>query len=387
MTAPADPIAIAQALIRCRSVTPADDGAIDLVARFLEPLGFICTPLSFGEGAAAIRNLYARRDGSKAGPDRPVFCFAGHTDVVPPGEESSWRFDPFGGALTDDGVLYGRGAVDMKSNIAAFLAMLPRLIAEGHAEAGSLSLVITGDEEGPAVNGTVRVLDWMAGQGERFDLALVGEPTSLATLGDVVKIGRRGSLTGTLTVEGVQGHAAYPHRARNPLHPLVRLLNALIAEPLDDGSAHFEPSTLQLTTIDVGNPASNVIPAKGTAVFNSRFNDRHSPASLEAELRRRLDSTGESYRLDTVVSAEPFLTEPGPAIQRAIAAIEQITGQRPALTTGGGTSDARFFAKYGPVFEFGLVGDTMHQIDERTPVADIHRLSEAYYRIVAGFMA
>ncbi|MEO0391622.1 MAG: succinyl-diaminopimelate desuccinylase [Pseudomonadota bacterium] len=382
MTDPA--IAYTQSLIRCRSVTPADDGALAMVERVLEPLGFRLTRMAFGKGDERVENLYARRGDRDQGP---VFCFAGHTDVVPPGDEAAWTHDAFAATIDDDGVLYGRGAVDMKGNIGGFLAALERAVADGTADQGSISLIITGDEEGLGVNGTCKVLEWMQDQGEGFDLCLVGEPTSIETLGDVMKIGRRGSLTGTLTVQGVQGHVAYPHRADNPLHPLVRLLNTLIEEPLDQGTEHFEPSTLQLTTIDVGNPTSNVIPGQGMAVFNSRFNNRHTPETLTAEIRRRLDTVGVAYDLDIRVSAKPFLTAPGPLIQAAREAIEQVTGITPAMTTGGGTSDARFVADYGPVFEFGLVGDTMHQVDERVPSADLPKIADAYHAILQQFFA
>lgn len=380
MTDPA--IAYTQDLIRCRSVTPVDDGALAVVERVLAPLGFTLTRMAFGEGDARVDNLYARRGGHG-----PVFCFAGHTDVVPPGDTSAWSHDPFSGQIDSKGILHGRGAVDMKGNIGGFLAALERAVADGTADQGSISLIITGDEEGLGVNGTAKVLEWMEAEGERFDLCLVGEPTSVETLGDVMKIGRRGSITGSLTVKGVQGHAAYPHRADNPLHPLVRLLHALIAEPLDDGTEHFEPSTLQLTTIDVGNPASNVIPARGQAVFNSRFNDLHTADSLMAELRRRLDTVGVAYELTFKISAQPFITSPGPMIEAARTAIAATTGITPAMTTGGGTSDARFVAQYGPVFEFGLVGDTMHQVDERVPSADLPRLANTYHAILTSFFA
>ena len=380
MTDPA--IAHTQALIKCRSVTPVDDGALGVVERVLEPLGFSLTRMAFGEGDERVDNLYARR-----GTQGPVFCFAGHTDVVPPGDVSAWTHDPFAAQIDDQGILHGRGAVDMKGNIGGFLAALERAVGDGLADQGSISLIITGDEEGLGVNGTCKVLEWMKAEGENFDLCLVGEPTSVERLGDVMKIGRRGSITGTLTMRGVQGHAAYPHRADNPLHPLVRLLNALIAEPLDEGTEHFEPSTLQITTIDVGNPASNVIPAQGKAVFNSRFNDLHTAESLIAELRRRLDSVSVEYDLNFKISAHPFLTAPGPLIDAARAAIAETTGITPDMTTGGGTSDARFVAQYGPVFEFGLVGDTMHQVDERVPTADLPRVADSYYAILETFFA
>ncbi|MEM6903847.1 MAG: succinyl-diaminopimelate desuccinylase, partial [Pseudomonadota bacterium] len=288
---------------------------------------------------------------------------------------------------TDDGWLIGRGAADMKGDVAAFISATAAAVADGTAEHGTLSFIITGDEEGPAINGTTKILDWMAEQGEGFDLCLVGEPTGVEKLGDTIKIGRRGSFTATLTVTGKQGHVAYPHRADNPLHPLVRMLGALVATPLDDGTEHFEPSTLQITTIDVGNPAHNVIPASGTATFNSRFNDLHTAESLEQEIRRRLDTVGVAYELSIRVSAHPFLTKPNDAIGAVVDAIEQSTGLRPEMTTGGGTSDARFITRMGPVFEFGLVGDTIHQVDERVPTHDLQRLSDAYYRIIERFFA
>ncbi|MBV6633700.1 MAG: succinyl-diaminopimelate desuccinylase [Alphaproteobacteria bacterium] len=385
-----DPLALTQALIRCRSVTPTDDGAIDLVAGLLTRLGFTCHTMTFGEGTegtnAAIRNLYARRDGSKA-EEGQCFAFAGHTDVVPPGDEAAWRIPPFDASVTEDGWLIGRGSADMKGNIAAFISATAAAVADGTADKGALSFIITGDEEGPALNGTTKILDWMADRGEQFDLCLVGEPTGVEKLGDTIKIGRRGSFTAKLTVTGVQGHVAYPHRADNPLHPLVRMLNTLVAEPLDDGTEHFESSTLQITTIDVDNPAHNVIPSTGTATFNSRFNDLHTAESLEAEIRRRLDSVGVPYDLSIRVSAHPFLTQPNEAIAAVVGAIEESTGLRPEMTTGGGTSDARFITRMGPVFEFGLIGDTIHQVDERVPAHDLQRLSDAYYRIIERFFA
>ena len=367
-----DPAALAQALIRCRSVTPADGGAQDVLAGALEPLGFRVWRLPFG----ATPNLFARR--GEAGPH---LCFAGHTDVVPEGQ-GAWSADPFGGEIRD-GVLFGRGACDMKGAIAAFIAA----VAAAPAGPGSVSLLITGDEEGPATDGTVRVLEWMQQEGHIPDLCLVGEPTNPEHLGEIIKIGRRGSLNARLTIHGVQGHAAYPHKADNPIHRLVRALAALTAAPLDAGSAWFEPSTLQLTSIDVGNPATNVIPAAAAARFNIRFNDRHSGASLEAWLRAAIAPHAPKFDLEVAVSGESFLTEPGPLVHTLRDAIARACGRTPRLDTGGGTSDARFIARYCPVAEFGLVGATMHAVDERVPVAELHALTDAYRAVLAAFAA
>lgn len=373
---PIDAAALAQALIRCPSVTPADAGALDVLQAALEPLGFACHRLRFDDaGGPAIDNLYAR-----LGDAAPNFCFAGHTDVVPAGDPAAWRADPFAGEIRD-GQLWGRGAADMKGAIAAFVAAVAGLRAGGWAPGGSVSLLITGDEEGDAVNGTVKVLQWLEQQGERLDACLVGEPTNPAALGDMMKIGRRGSLTGRLTVHGVQGHAAYPHLADNPLPRLARMVSAISEEPLDHGAEHFDASTIAVTGIDTGNSASNVIPAQGRAMFNIRFNDLHTPASVEAWLRERFDRVGGRYDLSISVSGVSFLTPPG-ALSAAIAdAAEEVTGRRPAFSTSGGTSDARFIKDYCPVVEFGLVGQTMHKVDERIALADLHGLT-AIYRAV-----
>ena len=305
-------------------------------------------------------------------------CFAGHTDVVPPGA-GAWTVDPFGGEVRD-GLLLGRGACDMKGAIAAFVAA-----AADQAPGASISLLITGDEEGPATDGTVRVLEWMAEHGHIPDLCLVGEPTNPAALGDVIKIGRRGSLNAVITVHGTQGHVAYPHKADNPLHRLVRALAALTAAPLDAGSAWFEPSSLQLTSIDVGNAATNVIPAAATGRLNIRFNDRHSGQALEAWLRAAIAPHADRFDLAVSISGESFLTQPGPMIDRLRAAIAAACGREPRLDTGGGTSDARFIARYCPVAEFGLVGATMHQTDESVPVAELRGLADAYRAVLKAF--
>ena len=367
-----DPLPLAQALIRCRSVTPADDGAMAVLEAALAPLGFICHRLRFGE----IENLFARR-----GKSGPHLCFAGHTDVVPVGEAGAWTADPFGGEVRD-GLLYGRGATDMKGAIAAFVAAVQDFLSARPGAAGSLSLLITGDEEGPAVDGTVRVLEWMAAQGQIPDMCLVGEPTSRIRLGDVVKIGRRGSLNAAITLYGVQGHVAYPQRADNPVHRLVRVLHRLTARPLDEGTEWFEPSSLQVTSVDVGNAATNVIPAAARARLNIRFNDRHTGESLTRMLRAALEAEGARFDLDVSISGEAFLTQPGPFVEALKRAVRRTTGEEPVLDTGGGTSDARFIARYCPVAELGAVGTTMHKVDECTPVEELRALAGLYRAVI-----
>ncbi len=367
-----DPLPLAQALIRCRSVTPADDGAMAVLEAALAPLGFICHRLRFGE----IENLFARR-----GESGPHLCFAGHTDVVPVGEAGAWTADPFGGEVRD-GLLYGRGATDMKGAIAAFVAAVQDFLSARPGAAGSLSLLITGDEEGPAVDGTVRVLEWMAAQGQIPDMCLVGEPTSRVRLGDVVKIGRRGSLNAAITLYGVQGHVAYPQRADNPVHRLVRVLHRLTARPLDEGTEWFEPSSLQVTSVDVGNAATNVIPAAARARLNIRFNDRHTGESLTRMLRAALEAEGARFDLDVSISGEAFLTQPGPFVEALKRAVRRTTGEEPVLDTGGGTSDARFIARYCPVAELGAVGTTMHKVDECTPVEELRALAGLYRAVI-----
>jgi succinyl-diaminopimelate desuccinylase len=369
-----DPVALAQALIRCASVTPADAGAQDVLAEALERLGFTVTRLRFGE----IENIFAR-----IGTSAPHICFAGHTDVVPAGD-GNWSAGAFAGEVRD-GVLYGRGACDMKGAIAAFIAACDDHLS-GQPPRGSISLLITGDEEGPATDGTVKVLDWMAANGQIPDFCIVGEPTNPARLGDMIKIGRRGSLNATITVFGTQGHVAYPARADNPVHRLTRALSALTAAPLDAGSTWFEPSSLQLTSIDVGNTATNVIPAMARARLNIRFNDRHSGASLTAWLRATIAQHAERFDLDVSISGESFLTQPGPLVDTLKGAVEAATGIAVKLDTGGGTSDARFIARHCPVAEFGLVGATMHQVDERVPVAELRDLTRIYRAALDSFL-
>jgi succinyl-diaminopimelate desuccinylase len=369
-----DPVALAAALIRRPSITPKDEGALDIVAAALEQLGFTCHHLVFGEEwSEPIRNLYARW-----GDGRPNLCFAGHTDVVPTGTLESWSFDPFSAALRE-GALCGRGAVDMKGAIAAFIAAVAAFLGEsGRGFHGSISLLITGDEEGDAVNGTRRVLDWLAERGEIIDACLVGEPTSAQFLGEMIKIGRRGSLTGRLTVRGVQGHTAYPHLADNAAHRLVTMLHTLTTAELDRGSEHFQPSTLQVSTIDIGNPASNVIPATAHAVFNIRFNDRRTSGALEEWLTQHLDAVGGEYTLEVRVSGESFVVPPTALSDCLAEAIRRVTGRTPEFSTTGGTSDARFIQAFCPVVEFGLVGQTMHKVDERADLSDIAGLTQIY---------
>jgi len=380
VSAPIDPVALTQALIRCPSVTPEDAGAIDILVGLLEPLGFACHRLDFQpDGEPVIRNLYAR-----LGDSGPNFCFAGHTDVVPVGDRSAWTADPFSGSIAD-GRLYGRGAADMKGALAAMVGAISRFLAERGRPAGSISLLLTGDEEGRATHGTRAVLDWMKEADETIDACVLGEPTNPDRLGSTIKIGRRGSLTGRLTVHGTQGHVAYPHLADNPLPRLVRLLDALDAIRLDPGTEHFDPSNLEIVTIDVGNRATNVIPAKGEAVFNVRFNDTYSSADLIKLVRGALDQTGEAYDLAFEVSGESFLCPLGPLSDMVMASIAAATGSRPIPSTSGGTSDARFIHHHCPVVEFGLVGTTMHKVDENTAVADIVTLTEIYRGILERY--
>jgi succinyl-diaminopimelate desuccinylase len=380
MTVLTDPVALTQALIRCPSVTPADNGALGVVADALAALGFECHRLTFEEtGSEPVANLYAR-----LGEGAPHFAFAGHSDVVSPGDPAAWRVDPFAGEV-QGGVLYGRGAVDMKGAIGAFVAATARFLAE-HRPAGSISCLITGDEEGPAINGTRKLLAWLKERGTRLDACVVGEPTNPTQLGEMIKIGRRGSLNGWLTVHGVQGHAAYPERAENPIPRLLAMLRVLSAEPLDAGSAYFQPSELVITSIDVGNRASNVIPSEARATFNVRFNDRHSASSLEARLRRLLDTGGGRYDLRIEVSGEAFVTEPGPFSELLESLIERELGVTPELSTTGGTSDARFIKDVCPVVEFGLVGATIHQVDERVDLADLEGLTRVYRALLTSYV-
>jgi succinyl-diaminopimelate desuccinylase len=375
-------VALARDLIRKPSVTPADAGALDVLQQRLEAAGFACRRLPFSEpGAPDIDNLYAR-----IGSEKPYLLFAGHTDVVPPGDREKWRADPFAGEILD-GELYGRGAADMKGGIAAFAAAALAFLAESPLQ-GSIGFLITGDEEGPAVNGTVKMLRWMAQQGETFDHCIVGEPTNPNELGDMIKVGRRGSLNGRLRVIGKQGHVAYPARADNPVGHLLALCAALKNQPLDAGTDWFDASNLEITSIDIGNAATNVIPGEALVRFNVRFNDSWTPDTLKAEILARLRSArpAEKFSLEfDPCNAVSFITEPDEFTALVASAIEAETGRRPEYSTSGGTSDARFIAQYGKVLEFGLVGKTMHQIDERVAVADIDALTRIYRRILQSY--
>lgn len=373
-----DPVALARELIREESVTPDAGGALALVARRLEALGFAVEVVRFDDGGGpAVPNLYAR-----LGDRAPNLCFAGHTDVVPAGERAGWDHDPFA-AVVEDGALIGRGAADMKSAIAAFVVAVERTLARhGAVPHGSISLLLTGDEEGPAVNGTKRMLAHLAERGERLDYAIVGEPTSPSTLGEMIKIGRRGSLHGVIRVEGTSGHVAYPHLADNPIPKLVAVLHELTREPFDEGNAYFQPSNLEVLDLHVGNDADNVIPPVARARFNIRFNSEHTPESLMAEIRRRCDRAGARYHIDFRLSGDAFLTPPGFLSDCVSDAVHARLGRRPELSTTGGTSDARFIKDCCPVVEVGLVGATMHKVNERVLVGDIEALTDIYEDIV-----
>ena len=378
-----DPVALTQDLIRCPSVTPEEGGALDLLQEVLEGLGFTCHRLRFSDaGTPDVDNLYAR-----LGDGAPNLCFAGHTDVVPPGPVESWSSDPFSGEIRD-GVVQGRGAADMKGAIACWVAAVARRLDKGPID-GSISLLITGDEEGPAINGTAKILHWLVERDETLDACITGEPTNPEVLGEMVKIGRRGSLNGLLTVEGIQGHVAYPHLADNAAHRLVAMLDALVAEPLDEGSEHFQPSVLQVTGIESGMEATNIIPGSARAAFNARFNDLHTSETLTAMLSKRLDKAagGAAYGLEIKVSGESFYTPPGPLSDLVGDAVEKVLGTRPELSTTGGTSDSRFIKDHCPVLDFGLVGQTMHKIDERVAVTDIENLTAIYEAVIDGYFA
>jgi succinyl-diaminopimelate desuccinylase len=377
-----DPVALARALIQCPSVTPAEGGALAFLESVLKPAGFTVERVTFSEpGTPDVDNLYAR-----IGTEGPHLTFAGHTDVVPPGDAGQWRHGPFAGEIVD-GQLYGRGAVDMKGGIACFLAAaLDHVVAEGGKPKGSISFLITGDEEGPSVNGTEKLIAWAHQRGERFDHCIVGEPSNPEALGDMIKIGRRGSLSAIVTVEGRQGHVAYPQRAANPIPVLLAIVNRLTAEPLDAGNAHFQPSNLEITSIDVGNGATNVIPQAATARFNIRFNDEHTLDSLKARIDAAVAEAARPGITPSVTYArgnsQSFITKPGPFVEMVAETIAEVTGRKPELSTTGGTSDARFIKDYCPVIEFGLVGQTMHAVDERVGVADLVALTAIYRRII-----
>lgn len=377
-----DPVALTQALIRCPSVTPADAGALNILATVLEDAGFKCTYVPRN----GIENLFAIWGEATNGK---TLGFNGHTDVVPIGAEGAWRFAPFGGVI-ENGILYGRGACDMKSGVAAFAAAAIDFIRNTPPQ-GRIALAITGDEEGNAQDGTLALLDWMKSQALQMDACIVGEPTCPNTMGEMIKIGRRGSMTAYITARGQQGHAAYPERALNPLPPLMRYLDKITSHTLDNGSRYFDPSTLALTTVDVGNPANNIIPAEGRATVNIRFNDQHTSAELSEWLMKEAQiiaaKTGVAISLDFRVSGESFLTPPGPLSKIVARAVTKETGIIPTFSTSGGTSDARFIKDHCPVVEVGLVGSSMHQVDEHVSVAHIHQLKAIYTRILSGFFA
>jgi len=389
-----DPVNFAAELIRCPSVTPADAGALDLLEKVLTEIGFTCTRLPFQEpDTARVDNLYAR-----LGDAAPHICFAGHTDVVPVGAADNWRKDPFSGEISDD-KLWGRGAADMKGAIAAFVAATADYLSQNGKPKGSISLLITGDEEGPSVNGTIKMLDWLSTQQEVIDDCIVGEPTNPETLGEMIKIGRRGSVNTTVTIEGIQGHVAYPHRAANPVPHLVQLLERLITAKLDDGTPHFQPSNLELTGFDVGNAVTNVIPALAQARFNIRYNDIWSRDTITDWINENLNAAhdalnhaidGEnkfSLTVDINHSGEAFLTPTGTLSELAVSAVEKTLGMTPELSTSGGTSDARFIKDHARVIEFGLVGKTMHKVDEHVRVNDIQCLTKIYQEILSGYFS
>lgn len=389
-----NPVDVLQSLIRCPSVTPAEGGALGVIETLLKPLGFHVDRMVHSDtGTPDIENLYAR-----TGASGPHLMFAGHSDVVPVGQTTDWTHGPFAGEIAD-GMLYGRGAVDMKGGIACFIAAYARLLEENGAPQGSVSLLITGDEEGPAVNGTVKLLQWAAERGERWDACLVGEPTNPNQLGETIKIGRRGSVSGTVTVRGVQGHAAYPHLADNPVRGALRFAESLMTPAFDEGSDNFQPSNLEVTTIDVGNPATNVIPASASFRFNIRFNDHWTAETVQAEILRRLDAAATDPTLrpgrgpmayEMAWSERPshvFLTRSNSLIASLSCAIETVTGRTPTLSTTGGTSDARFIKDYCPVVEFGLVGQTMHMVDERVAVGDLETLTVIYKTFLEQWFA
>ncbi len=382
-----DVISLTQDLMRCPSVTPVDAGALNVLENTLKSVGFECHRLTFSDdNTPDVENLYAR-----FGTGSPNFCFAGHTDVVPPGDLKAWSVDPFDSVIRD-GMLYGRGAADMKAAVACFAVASQRLIKSRRGQFdGSISLLITGDEEGPAINGTRKVLEWMSEKGEHIDHCLVGEPTNPQQLGDMVKIGRRGSFTGFLTVNGSEGHVAYPHLADNPVPHLVAMMSALDHMHLDDGSEHFQPSNLEFTTVDVGNPATNVIPPAARTTFNIRFNTEHSLDGLDERIRSLLDGIakerGARYELKVLKNSEPFLTAEGDFSKLVSRSIMDHLGTRPELSTTGGTSDARYIKNYCPVVEFGLVGQTMHKIDEHVAIEDIEQLANIYTTILEGYFS
>ena len=392
---PTDPVQLTQALVRCPSVTPDEGGALTLLQAVLEPLGFTCHRTTFAEdGTPDVENLYARL-GTPGADQGPNLCFAGHTDVVPAGDEAAWTAPPFGAEIRD-GMLWGRGAVDMKGAIACFIAATARHIAKTGTPPGAISLLITGDEEGPAVNGTRKLLDWLAERQERIDDCILGEPSNPSALGDAIKIGRRGSLNAELVITGKQGHSAYPHLADNPVPKLARFIERLSqidrGGKLDEGTRHFEPSSVEVTIISVPNTATNVIPGEARAKFNMRYNDFWTRAKLEDWVRLQCQAAARQcgqpkYALQFQSTGDVFLTEPGALYETMRKAVEAVTGRTPQMSTGGGTSDGRFIKDVAPVIEFGLVNKTIHSVDERVAIADLEQLTRIYETFIAGYFA
>ena len=376
----ANPIELTKTLINCRSVTPENDGAIEQVSHWLEEIGFKSEILNFEEeGTASIKNLW-----SKMGSKGPTICFAGHTDVVPTGNIDEWSSDPFDANEVNDKII-GRGAADMKGSIASFISAASRFVKEHPDFPGSIGFIITGDEEGCAINGTKKILTWMKSNNISFDDCLVGEPTNPNSLGEMIKIGRRGSVNGVITVKGVQGHVAYPHLADNPIPKLIKILENLINQKLDDGTEHFQPSNIEITSIDIGNTATNVIPKEASANFNIRYNDIFDREKIEEEVHNRIRSLNYDYSIKFEHSGDSFLTSPGKLTKNLSKIIEDQTGNTPELSTSGGTSDARFIKDYGNVVEFGLIGATMHKVDESASIKDIKNLTEIYYQLLKKY--
>ena len=376
----ANPIELTKTLINCRSVTPENDGAIEQVSHWLEEIGFKSEILNFEEeGTASIKNLW-----SKMGSKGPTICFAGHTDVVPTGNIDEWSSDPFDANEVNDKII-GRGAADMKGSIASFISATNRFVKEYPDFPGSIGFIITGDEEGCAINGTKKILTWMKSNNISFDDCIVGEPTNPNSLGEMIKIGRRGSVNGVITVKGVQGHVAYPHLADNPIPKLIKILENLINQKLDDGTEHFQPSNIEITSIDIGNKATNVIPKEASANFNIRYNDLFDREKIEEEVHKRIKSLNYDYSIKFEHSGDAFLTSPGKLTKDLSKIIEDQTGNIPELSTSGGTSDARFIKDYGNVVEFGLIGATMHKVDESASIKDIKNLTEIYYQLLKKY--
>lgn len=376
-----NPIELTSELIQCKSITPKSEGSLDIIISYLEPLGFNCEKIDFGEGIEKVENLYAR-----FGTMEPNIAFAGHVDVVPTGDINNWSINPFGGEVKE-GKVWGRGAADMKSGIAAFIAAVSDFLKDNKnlKEFGSISFIITSDEEGKAINGTKKVVDWLKGKSEIISGCIVGEPTNVNRMGDTLKIGRRGSFTGSLTVTGIQGHVGYPHLADNPINSLLKMLEPFSKIYLDEGTKDFQPSSIMITSIDVNNDASNVIPGEVKAKFNIRFNTLHSASSLKAMLDKQFSDVTSNYKFDFFCNAEPFLTNDDFLKTTLQKAIQKVVNINPEKSTSGGTSDARFISKICPVIEFGLVGETMHKIDENVEVNDIINLTKIYNQFLFNY--